>query len=334
MKWTTNFFQITNVNSRNLPIFRKTITTFFLAFCFLISFAQHSIAYLRTIPKTESFYHLSGRTEQTIPFELVRGMIVIQAQIDQQPGQFILDTGAPLMIINDQPEAPSRWAASFKKEIQVGETTIEAFNWAGIEEKSLDALVLDISHLESAFDRTLKGMIGFNVLKEYELFFDYEQQFILRYPPRKNFLHKNVRPLLSIPFKLYDHLPVITVEIGKKKFTFGLDTGACTNMIDQSVLEALEAEWFSSLPQEEVQGLDQDINRVPVIALKEIRVKELVLNDLKFLAADMPQLHSDAGIALDGLLGYSFLSQMKFSINYPKQQIYVWEQLVDNQINN
>ncbi|PHN06514.1 aspartyl protease family protein [Flavilitoribacter nigricans] len=327
MKWTTNTtkttYSITNLG-------RSLAAGLFLVALVLLNgsstYAQSSIAYLRTAAVAESYHVLPKKSEHLIPFELVRGMIVMQASIEQQPGHFILDTGAPLMVINDEPKVPSRLAASFKQEIQVGETIIQDFDWAGVEERKLDALVLDISHLENAFQRPLKGMIGFNALKDYELFFNYEDQFVLRYPAGKNDLHRNSKPLHSIPFQLLDHLPVITVKIGKKKFRFGLDTGACANLVDRGVLEALEADEITALPDEEVQGLDQTVNRVKAVEARLVQVKGLDVQELKFLATDMPELHSDEGIVLNGLLGYSFLSRMKFSINYQKQRIYVWEE--------
>lgn len=320
MKWTTQ-------NTTHQKNTSRALLTALLCLVFSMAFSQSSVAYLRTgIPDAPR--HLpTNQKEDIIPFELVRGMIVMQAQIDQQPGHFILDTGAPLMVINEDPVTPSKLAASFKQKIIVGETVIKDFNWAGTEEKKLDALVLDISHLEQAFQRPLKGMIGFNVLKGYELFFDYEKQIVRRYAGRKNQLHQQSRPLHNIPFQKFAHLPVITLKIGNKKFRFGLDTGACTNMIDQSVLNALDETVVTPLADEEVQGLDQHVNRVQAVQLKSVEAKGLVVEDLKFLATDLSELQSDEGIVLDGLLGYSFLSRMKFSISYPKQRIYVWEEV-------
>ncbi len=324
MKWTTKTTCNKIINGRQHFLGRLLISAAFLL-TFSIVFSQNSIAYLKTDLSSESHNIVVHKNEHVIPFELVRGMIVMQAKINQQPGHFILDTGAPLMVINETPETPSRLASSFKEEIKVGETTISHFDWAGIEEKKLDALVLDISHLEQAFQRPLKGMIGFNALKEYELFFDYDNQVVLRYHARNNPLHDSAKPLHKLPFQKLDHLPVIAVKIGNKKFYFGLDTGACTNMIDQSVLEAVDAALITELPDEEVQGLDQSVTRVKAVRVNSVTTKGLQIEDLKFLATDMPKLHTDEGIQLDGLLGYSFLSRMKFSINYPKQRIYVWE---------
>lgn len=289
--------------------------------------SQNTVAYLRTASLAEAApaFEWTAPTGQRIPFKLIRGMILTEASIDQEKGRFILDTGAPLLVVNDRPDAPSRLAASFSQEIQVGETTIENFRWAGLEEKKLEALVLDISHLESAFGQSLEGMIGYNVLKDYEVYFDYENSFMLRSDPRKNVLHDHAEPLYSIPFQLSDHLPVITVTIGKRKLRLGLDTGACANLIDVAALEALDAGLITWLPDEEVQGLDQNVKRVQALQLDHLEAKELAVSDLKFLSADLSQLHSEDGVALDGLLGYAFLSRFKFSINYPKGRIYVWE---------
>lgn len=326
MNWTTHKNDSQDYKLWQLIKLSRLPLILVFCLCFNLAFSQSSIAYLRTDLEITPSTFLADRGEHIIPFELVRGMIVMQAKIDQQPGHFILDTGAPLMVINDEPEIPSRIAASFKQEIEVGETIINYFDWAGTEEKQLNALVLDISHLEQAFQRPLTGMIGFNALKDYELFFDYEKQIVLRYNAHKNPLHKSVKPLHRLPFQKFDHLPVLTVKIGNKKFRFGLDTGACANLVDPSVLNALKSESFRRLPDEEIQGLDQSVNRVKAVQVTSVKIKDLVVGDLKFLATDMPELRSDEGVALDGLLGYSFLSQMKFSINYPKQQIYVWEE--------
>ncbi|MEZ4991622.1 MAG: pepsin/retropepsin-like aspartic protease family protein [Saprospiraceae bacterium] len=315
-----------NFKSNLLPKILSFVLICFCNFSPLSVFTQSPVAYLKASVKSEKEHELPVSIERGIPFELVRGMIVTQARIDDQDGQFILDTGAPLMVINDKPSTPSRVAASFRDEIAVGETTIKAFDWAGTEEKSLNALVLDISHLESAFERPLKGMIGFNAIKDYEVFFDYEDQSLLRCHPRKNVLHQNARPLHTIRFQLYDHLPVIVIKVGDKTLRFGLDTGACDNLLDESVLSGLDPALFTYLEDEAVQGLDQKVNRVRAITVNQMVVEDLpVLSDLKFLSTDLPQLRDASGNELDGLLGYSFLSRMKFSINYPKRKIYVWE---------
>lgn len=289
-------------------------------------FSQSPVAFLKATIQPLERQTMPMGVEQGIEFELVRGMIVTKADIDDRQGEFILDTGAPLMVVNDIPSKPSWVAASFKDEIAVGETTIKAFNWAGTEEKSLDALVLDISHLESAFGRPLEGMIGFNAIKDYELFFDYQRKILLRCDPRKNVLHDNSEPSHSIRFQLYDHLPVITLKVGDRVLRLGLDTGACDNLLDESVVKELDPALFSFMADEAVQGLDQKVNRVQAIRVDNVQLADLpVISDLKFLTTEMPQLRDASGNELDGLLGYSFLSRMKFSINYPKRRIHVWE---------
>jgi hypothetical protein len=331
MNWmTTNrigpLIKKVHLSKTRISLFLKPLLFVFLYLTATSLSAQSPVAYLKAEVRSEKAHKLPFTIEHGIPFELIRGMIVTRARIDDQDGHFILDTGAPLMVINDIPTAPSRVAASFKDEIEVGETTIREFDWGGTEEKSLDALVLDISHLESAFQLPLKGMIGFNAINDYEVYFDYEEQTILRCNPRKNILHENASPSHTLRFQLFDHLPVIILKVGDKTLRFGLDTGACDNMLDQSALSKLDPALFTYLADEEVQGLDQRINRVRTVALNEMVIEDLpVISGLKFLATEMPQLRDASGNQLDGLLGYSFLSRMKFSINYPKRKIFVWE---------
>lgn len=297
---------------------------FLLLFLSSYGFSQNSIAYLRTAMPAAATELLPERDNLRIPFELVRGMIVLSAEIDAQQGHFILDTGAPMMVINDHPATDQIQASSFQQSVAVGQTTIGAFNWAGNEQYALDALVVDISHLESAFSRPLEGMIGYNALQQYELFFDYAEQIILRCSPRKNILHQTAKPLLSLPIDMYDHLPVITLQVGGKKLRFGIDTGACANLIDPSVLEDLDPALLTFLADEEVQGLDQQLTRTRALLIDELQVKERPLEAVKFLATDLSALRAASDNWLDGLLGYAFLSRLKFSINYPKQRLYIW----------
>lgn len=287
-------------------------------------FAQSSISYLRTsATHTRPLGH-PDRDNLIIPFELLRGMIVLNAEIDEQVGQFILDTGAPMIVINDQPAAGAWQGASFQQAVAVGYTRVKEFAWAGDEQHALEALVVDISHLETAIQRPLEGMIGYNALNQYELFFDYERQSIMRCSPRKNILHQSAKPLISLPIEFFDHLPVITVQIGNKKLRFGLDTGACANLIDPSVLAQLDEADITTLPQEEIQGLDQAVTLTEAVMIDQIQIKHHSLESVKFLATDLSALRAASNHWLDGLLGYEFLKRLKFSINYPKGRMYIW----------
>ena len=152
----------------------------------------------------------------------------------------------------------------------------------------------------------------------------YEQEQVLLYNPRKAPIHKATKPLHKIPFSLHDHLPVISLKIDGKTYKFGLDTGAGANVLDPKLKEMLLEKGASRGPIAEMQGMDRSIVQVETIKVPELELSGGSIKDVKFLLNDLSHLGGKTGIHIDGLLGYPFLSKMKFSINYQKQKIYVW----------
>ena len=116
------------------------------------AFGQQSIAFLNK-PNLE-VHSLSSSVpanSQTIPMQIIRGMIYLEAEMNGQKGQFILDTGAPMLIVNQKMEDHNtRNALSFGEGISVIETQVASFNLANIHQENINALALDISHLEKA----------------------------------------------------------------------------------------------------------------------------------------------------------------------------------------
>lgn len=261
----------------------------------------------------------------TTPFELIDGMIVVEAEMNQQKGHFILDTGAPLMIVN----APTSHtgnveAKGISEAFLVNEVKIESFEWAGIKEAELDAIAMDISHLERATNRTLLGLIGYDMLKDFEILIDYKNHIIRFLNPKKNDLHHHSRPICTVPFIIENHLPIIKVKVGKKKMYFGLDTGAEVNLIDLSIKDKINPSLLSPLKIEEIQGVDKVVHEVFATYLSSTEVKNLSFENMKFLFTDISHLRDNSTFQLDGLLGFPFFSQRKCSINYKKRKIYFW----------
>lgn len=260
------------------------------------------------------------------PFELIDGMIVVEAEINKKRGHFILDTGAPLMIVNAKSSPQANVAAKgISEAFWVKEIKIKSFEWAGLRTEEIDAIQMDISHLEKATDRTLLGLIGYDMLKDFEMLIDYENHIIRFFNAKKNDLHDNFSPSTSVPFIIENHLPIIKVKIGKKKLYFGLDTGAEVNLIDLSIKDKIDETLLSPLQIEEIQGVDKVVHEVFATHVSSTTVKDLDFDDMKYLFTDMSHLRDNSTFQLDGLLGFPFFSQRKCSINYKKKRIYFWQ---------
>ena len=309
----------------------KWAAWFFFLIWALSTNGQHSVAFLNTLPSavkatTSAQADRVGRDGAFIPFEVSRGMIIVKARLNDQPGSFIVDTGAPLMVINKAPEATTRQAAkSFAGAIEYTSETINRFQWAEMAFQNLDALALDISHLEASTQRSLSGMVGYNVLHACEVLFDYHHNRMALYDARRNILHRTASPILEIPFELQDHLPVVSVQVGGRTLAFGIDTGAGINLIDRHWLDELPRDLLILRQEEEVRGMDQRMQTVPSALITGMELEGLPLDDqMDFLFTDLQHLQANTNLNIDGLLGFPFLKQLVFSINYPKRKLYIW----------
>jgi len=202
-------------------------------------FCQQQITFLSTSVSPAPLPTETKEEFREVPFELINGMIFVEAQANNQSGFFILDTGAPMLVLNrsyQQHALPSRTAASCSGNFEIGESTVRHFQWAGMEKYELRVLTTDLSHRGVATGRPIMGLIGHNLFKDQELFIDYEQRRLILFAPERNPLHRALTPIYTAQLTMRDHLPVIEFSIGHKTLRFGLDTGSETNLIDHCIV--------------------------------------------------------------------------------------------------
>lgn len=281
---------------------------------------QRGIALLNTPVRPLTVATIVADAHITVPFELDRGMIYVQAEVDGTQGQFILDTGAPGLVLNEPPHptADSPYTAqSCGDAVAIGVKQVNLFKWAGRKMKKVEAITLDMDHLEQVHQSPIKGMIGYDLLKDYLVFLDYSRQQLI--------ISTNgalpLKPTAILPFELDGHLPVLTVVVNGQALRLGLDTGAAANLLD--------AKWRHLFPYStsgtvsDVQGLDQSVQRVPEVALSGMEVQQHTF-DGTFLLMPLDHVQTTSGQPLDGLLGYPFLSGYHVAIDYKGGRLLLW----------
>jgi hypothetical protein len=286
--------------------------------------AQHPIAFLET-PRQETNLSAFFTTEfKQVPFRLAHGLIHLRAELDGQPGTYLLDTGAPGLVVN----APARsvgnvQGVSCAGTISVGQQVVGPFSWAERRWPSMDAFSLDLTHLESYAGHHIAGLIGYSLFADRILFIDYERELLTLLDPRRLDLEHLGNPRVNIALSQEGHLPIVTIEINGQFFRFGLDTGAEANLLDKGVLEAMDAACLTGLELAEVQGLDQSVQRVESVLWHNLQLGGHTFTG-RFLLTDLAHLGAVSEKPIHGILGYSFLSQFKVAINYPQQQLLLW----------
>ncbi|WP_040280906.1 pepsin/retropepsin-like aspartic protease family protein [Psychroserpens damuponensis] len=291
-------------------------------------------------PKTISFPKAEILNEHTtrIPFKLIDNLIVIEAELLKQKGDFIIDTGSESLILNKVHFKARKSLSSSSKEtsgvIDVIDNPLEKqlrefiIQDITIEDKKSD--VIDLSHIETSKKIHLLGIIGYDILKDYEVFIDmYLNQITLSRVNSKG-QKLDTRPYLekiidTVNFKLRKHTIVVEASIDNHNLKFGLDTAAEYNQLNKRTSKKILKYFY---PSKRLMLIGASGRKIEVMAGKLYRVKlsdQIYFAPMTTLLTNLNQMNEAFGTSLDGILGYEFFRQQRTIINYKKEKLYFVE---------
>lgn len=291
-------------------------------------------------PKLLSFPKAEILSEHTtrIPFKLIDNLIVIEAELLDQKGNFIIDTGSETLILNKVHFKAQKPHFGNSREtsgvIDVIDNPLEKrlrefiIKDITIEDKNSD--VIDLSHIETSKKIHLLGIIGYDILKDYEVFIDmYLNQMTLS---RVNSEGKKLDPreylekiIDTVSFRLKKHTIVLEVSVNDEKLKFGLDTGAEYNQLNKRSSKKVLKYFY---PNERLILVGASGRKIEVMAGKLYRVKlsdKIYFAPMNTLLTNLNQMNEAFGTSLDGILGYEFFRQQRTIINYKKEKLYFVE---------
>lgn len=300
-------------------------TTLWLLILTQMVWAQTPVSLIQMPVRQERISIPQVQSAVRIPLYINSGLPFVAAGAGELAGRYILDTGAPLLILNQPAHASSTTQEASGVAGAFATTLFEVpeFYWRAAKRKSVPALTADLSHIETMVKHSVTGIIGYDLLKDSELLLDYKNQQAMVLDSKKSEWYKTAA-LHILPFTLQAHLPVIEVQIGQHILRLALDTGAGINLIDQRYADLLPATALVWLGEENLQGVDQNINRGATALLTDLNIGDAPAPDMKVLFTDLSLFRSKTAPPIDGLLGYPFFSQVKCSIHYPEQKLYIW----------
>lgn len=262
----------------------------------------------------------------SIPFEVFNRMIFLEASIDGKAGVCILDTGSPSVVVNRQAAtSASVQGATLSSDLEIGETLIRRLQLGQMRKKNLRGLAIPFGEFASGHSEEVLGLVGYSLLKDYETLYDFENKLLHLFPSQNAALHRAAKPVKQIELSMEGHLPVVTIQVGERKLRFGLDTGAATNILDESLIGELPKNLIQWLPMEQMRCLNGRYQDVEAATLNQLSIDDYPLESMKFLFVDLSRANENTEEPLDGLLGYAFFSQLLCSINYQQKQLNIWE---------
>jgi hypothetical protein len=314
----------------------KVISLLFLLWVSFFSYANDIIEFnFHNIPIRFSNAVVVNEYSTRIPFKLVDRLIVIEGSIKNKKGDFIIDTGSETMILNKVHFKIHPYLREKKTETSgilsmvdnPLEKTIKSLSIKDLTLENRNSDIIDLSHIEKSKKMKLLGIIGFNILKDYEVFIDlYLNQITLtKIDKSGNTLGKDVyleKIVDSLDFKLKKHTIVIDGFIGKENVRFGLDSGAEFNQINRKINKKALKHFY---PKQRVKLSGASGKKIEVLYGNLFRVnlsKTIYFGPMKTILTSLHNMNKAFGTNLDGVLGYDFFAQKRVIINYQKQKLY------------
>lgn len=270
-----------------------------------------------------------------IPVKLIDNLIVVEAELQNIKGNFIIDTGAENMILNkvhfsnlyehQKKESASSGVLQAIDDIYQKQIKELALNSFKLQNKTSD--VIDLSHIEKSKKIKLLGIIGYSILKDYEIFIDlYLNQITLTKVDKfGNKLNENVyleKIVDSLDFTLKNHTIVVNGTVNNQKVKLGIDTAAEFNQINKNInKKALR--YFIPKQRLSLTGASNKTIRVMAGKLHRVKLSETIyFGPMDTVLTNLNAMNEAFGYDLDGILGYAFFSKKRTIINYQKEKLY------------
>ncbi len=271
----------------------------------------------------------------TLPFFPAGHSILLGATVDGREGFVILDTGAPMLILNAQHFSGSRDLSArqlvigLDGPVQSTATTHATLQLGKLVWKNEYARLYDLTHLEDAKKVRILGLLGADLFRDFELIIDASAHQILlwRLDSQGSPLEPDAAftaPDLVLPFKHKGHLPYVEAGVGDQRLRLGIDSGAGVAVLRRDQQARLRP-FLEVAKTIRVRGIGGDSQALPTVWLHG-----LILGDLPFPPQKVVLTHLRAinqllgGPELDGLLGFEFFRHYRIALNYRKREIRLW----------
>jgi len=272
-----------------------------------------------------------------IPFNRVGNLIVIKAKCDTTEGNFILDTGAPKLILNMtyfrqyRSHTEETESGGITGEISSSPTMVENLSFGPIKYFRAEADRVNLGHIENSKGIKILGLLGMQLFKRFEMIIDYEKSLIYLHlinkkeaSTYKSEMLKDETAYNTFPIKLMEDKLLTYGEIAGKKLTFIIDTGAESNVLDSrlpnKIFEQINITrriMLAGSGSQKVEALYGD--------MKNMKLGDLAIATLPVLVTNLERMCFSYNQCLDGMLGFDFLSMHKIGFNFVTRKMYIWK---------
>ena len=273
-----------------------------------------------------------------IPFTRAGNLILVKASADTSVGNFVLDTGAPDLVLNMTyfRQYPSRHTDAEEGGItgavtgQIG-TIVNQFSLGPVHYYKCEADRINLGHIENAKGLKILGLLGMQLFKRFEMIIDYEKNTISLHlvEPREASSYKSQQlqdtaAYREFPIDIDENKIIVHTEMAGKKLLFLVDFGAESNVLD-SRLPNKVFENVTITRRVQIDGSGEKKVEALYGNLKNMKMGGQDMGVLPVLITNLQKMCDSYNHCLDGMLGFDFLSMHKIGFNFVKHKMYIWK---------
>jgi len=265
-----------------------------------------------------------------IPLKRAGRLFLIEAKIDDQTGNLVFDTGANTLALNStyfRDHVKSGGAVSNGITGDVGlveQITAGKIEFSELSYKNIRADLVNLGHIENHRGVKILGLIGFNMIKNLEIIFDPKNSTLklIRIDKKGERMNKALAEFKSdYSQKIEGNSNILFLQgkVAGKNLNFCFDTAAETNAIssdsNKSILNTLTITRRTTL-----KGAGSARSEVLFGRMNDFRIGGNPINGMETIITNLDALTEAYNTKTDGMLGYNFLEQGTFCINFVKKQ--------------
>lgn len=253
-------------------------------------------------------YAFRSYSGASIPFELVNGLIVVEAEINDTVGNFIVDTGSSDFIINSVPIAGGKNAsfASLGTGHMQSEVMVEHLRIGDLSQSKIKAFTADLVTIEEYTSIKIMGILGANVFAPKSLMIDYNDK-ILQIS-EESVSERLYEDMYALKFKIYDNVPHAKVNIQGKTYEFILDSGATSHFVDASLIESLASGYQKTFVKKRIATAFSYDTKGDVISIDSLGLGNKKLTDVRAIMLHFNKLNEGSDRKVYGLIALNNLS--------------------------
>jgi hypothetical protein len=265
----------------------------------------------------------------TVPIKRVGSLIVVEAQLDTLIGNFILDTGAPGLILNetyfrDSPHSDEKETGGINGSAHSFTTVVHNLSILDLHYDRVTADVTDLSAIENTKGIKVLGLLGTRLFAKLAITIDlFNNVLYIHKLDEKGEILPGAgifdKPDMKTSFKLLNDVIFIKGSINDDAMWFAFDTGAESNLLDYDNFKKL-AKRMRVINQSTVTGIGGKKYQSAYAVFDNLVIGNYLFKHNHILFTRLDEMGKAYNNTVDAILGHDFFARGIFTINFVKKE--------------